>query len=131
MTDFIGNFVVLLAMAPPQGGGQAPGIAQFFPLILMFVIFYVILIRPQQKKAREHEALLKTLKVGDKIVTNGGISAVIINVKERTVVIRSSDSKLEVLKSAVQEITDRSGSQGAESTTSDSGESKAAVTETK
>lgn len=118
---------MMLAMASPQQGGQAPGIAQFVPLILMFVVFYVILIRPQQKKAREHQELLKTLKEGDKIVTNGGISGVIIKVKDQIVVIRSADSKLEVLKSAVQEIGDRGGDAPA----NDAPENKAAVTETK
>jgi len=53
-----------------QGAG---GIASFLPLILIFIVFYFLLIRPQQKKAKEHQSFLSTLKKGDEIVTNGGI----------------------------------------------------------
>tara|TARA_Y200000002_G_scaffold194294_1_gene160551 strand:- start:850 stop:1134 length:285 start_codon:yes stop_codon:yes gene_type:complete len=49
------------------------GIGQFIPLILIFVIFYFFLIRPQQKKVKEHKAMVENLKRGDKIVTSGGI----------------------------------------------------------
>ena len=50
-----------------------PGIAQFIPLILIFVIFYFFLIRPQQRKAKEHKKMVEELKRGDKIITSGGI----------------------------------------------------------
>ena len=49
------------------------GIGQFIPLILIFVIFYFFLIRPQQKKVKEHKAMVESLKRGDKIITSGGI----------------------------------------------------------
>tara|TARA_B110000014_G_scaffold237316_1_gene203169 strand:+ start:311 stop:598 length:288 start_codon:yes stop_codon:yes gene_type:complete len=49
------------------------GIGQFIPLILIFVIFYFFLIRPQQKKAKEHKTMVENLKRGDKIITSGGI----------------------------------------------------------
>ena len=49
------------------------GIAQFIPLILIFIIFYFFLIRPQQKKVKEHKAMVENLKRGDKVVTSGGI----------------------------------------------------------
>ena len=75
----------------------------------MIVIFYFVLIRPQQKKAKEHQQLLKTVKAGDKVLTSGGILGVIITVKEKTVTLRSADTKLEVTKSAIAEITERSG----------------------
>jgi preprotein translocase subunit YajC len=107
----------LLAMAPPpsQPGQQAPpGWVQFVPLVLLFVIFYFILIRPQQKKAREHANLLKSLKKGDKVVTSGGIVGIVTGVSEKIVSIRSGDTKVEVLKNAVTEITE-SASAGAES----------------
>ena len=51
-----------------------PGIGQFIPLILIFVIFYFFLIRPQQKKVKEHKAMVESLKRGDKVVTSGGIT---------------------------------------------------------
>jgi len=81
-------------------------------MVFMFVIIYVIMIRPQQKKAKQHAELLKTLKPGDKVVTSGGILGVIVSVKEKSVSLRSSDTKLEVLKSAVSEVTERSSSAG-------------------
>ena len=81
-------------------------------MIIMFVIIYIIMIRPQQKKAKEHVNLLKTLKPGDKVVTSGGVLGVIVSVKEKSVSLRSADTKLEVLKSAVSEITERSSAAG-------------------
>lgn len=78
----------------------------------MIVIFYFVLIRPQQKKAKEHQQLLKTVKPGDKVVTSGGILGVVITVKEKTVTLRSADTKLEITKSAIAEITERSGDAG-------------------
>ena len=56
---------------------QNSGIGQFIPLILIFVIFYFFLIRPQQKKVKEHKAMVENLKKGDKIVTSGGITGTI------------------------------------------------------
>ena len=53
------------------------GIGQFIPLILIFVIFYFFLIRPQQKKVKEHKAMVENLKKGDKVVTSGGITGTI------------------------------------------------------
>ena len=59
---------------------QNSGIGQFIPLILIFVIFYFFLIRPQQKKVKEHKAMVENLKKGDKIVTSGGITGTISRV---------------------------------------------------
>ena len=56
---------------------QNSGIGQFIPLILIFVIFYFFLIRPQQKKVKEHKAMVEGLKKGDKVVTSGGITGTI------------------------------------------------------
>ena len=53
------------------------GIGQFIPLILIFVIFYFFLIRPQQKKVKEHKAMVENLKRGDKVVTSGGIVGIV------------------------------------------------------
>ena len=59
---------------------ESSGIGQFIPLILIFVIFYFFLIRPQQKKVKEHKAMVEGLKNGDKIVTSGGITGTITRV---------------------------------------------------
>ena len=59
---------------------ESSGIGQFIPLILIFVIFYFFLIRPQQKKVKEHKAMVESLKKGDKVVTSGGITGIISRV---------------------------------------------------
>ncbi|HWF19770.1 MAG TPA: preprotein translocase subunit YajC [Verrucomicrobiae bacterium] len=100
---------IFLAQQAAASGNSAPTVLQFVPFILMFVVLYFIMIRPQSKKAKQVAAMLKTMKPGDKIVTNSGIVGTVVSVKDRTVSIRSADTKLEVLKSAVTEITERSG----------------------
>jgi len=105
----IGNVILAQANAAQPTPNPAPMWTNLVPLLLMVVVFYFILIRPQQKKAKDHATLLKTLRSGDKIVTTGGVLGVVVTVKEKTVSIRSADTKLEVLKSAVAEITERSG----------------------
>ena len=102
----------LLAMGPPPGqqpGTSAPWYVTMFPIFLMVFVFYFVFIRPQQRKAKEHDSLMKTLRSGDKIVTSSGIVGIVVSVKERTLAIRSADTKLEILKSAVTEITERAG----------------------
>jgi len=100
-----------LALGPqPQPGQPAPPIWQsMVPLVLLVVVFYFALIRPQQKKQKDHVTLLKTVKAGDKIVTSGGILAVVVTVKDKTLTVRSADAKFEITKSAIAEITERSG----------------------
>ena len=100
-----------LALAPPAQPGQAaqPAWVNMVPLALLVVVFYFALIRPQQKKAKDHAALLKAVRAGDKIVTSSGIVAVVVTVKEKTLTIRSADAKFEITKSAIAEIIERSG----------------------
>ncbi len=70
---------IAYAMGPTPGGGGAPGgMSVFIPLILMFAVFYFLLIRPQQKKTRQHQDMLKSLKVGDRVVTTGGLYGTIV-----------------------------------------------------
>lgn len=106
----------LLGMGQPPGGQQstAPWWANLMPLVLMVFVFYFVFIRPQQKKAKEQETLLKGIKPGDKIVTSSGILGVVLSVKEKSVSIRSADTKLEILKSSVSQLTERAG-EGSES----------------
>ena len=105
------------AFAQPPPPGTAPNpTAQLVQMLGTFailgVIFYFLMIRPQQAKAKEHASLLKALKPGDKILTTGGILGVVITVKEKTVSIRSADAKFEIVKSAVSEITEKSSGSG-------------------
>lgn len=112
------NAITLLAMGPQpqQPGQQQPSsIPMLVTMGLLFVIFYMVLIRPQQKKAKQQSEMLKTLKSGDKVITNSGIIATIITVKEDSVSIRSADAKLEVTKGAIAEIRERSSSEASAS----------------
>lgn len=98
----------MIAMAAPQAqnGAQPNQFLAFLPIIVMFVIFYFLLIRPQQKRQQQHDLLLKELKKGDKVVTNGGILGTVIGVKEKEVVLKVGDDgvKLEFLRSSVSQI---------------------------
>ena len=78
-----------------------PGIGQFIPLILIFVIFYFFLIRPQQKKVKEHKQMVENLKRGDRVVTSGGIVGTIERIidNEKVEVLISDDVKVEVIRS--------------------------------
>ena len=77
------------------------GIGQFIPLILIFVIFYFFLIRPQQKKVKEHKLIVENLKRGDKVITSGGIVGSIERVmdNDKVEVTISENVKVEVIKS--------------------------------
>jgi len=83
--------------------------SSLLPIVLIFVVFYFMLIRPQQRKQKEMKQMLDNLKSGDKIVTSGGILGTVTNVKEKTVVVRIADNvKVEMLRSAIQAITQKS-----------------------
>jgi preprotein translocase subunit YajC len=75
---------VAFAMAGPPGGaqGSSQGLSSIVMLVIMFGIFYFLLIRPQQKKAKEHKALLDALKKGDAVVTAGGIHGKIVAIDD-------------------------------------------------
>ena len=77
-----------------------PSIAQFIPLILIFVIFYFFLIRPQQRKAKEHKKMVEELKRGDKVITSGGIIGTVERIidNEKIEVAIADDVKVEILK---------------------------------
>ena len=77
--------------APGGGGGGQSQLLSFLPIILIFVVFYFLLIRPQQKRAKEHRALLDNLKVGEYILTNGGIYGRITGVRENILTVEISD----------------------------------------
>ena len=79
---------------------EGSGIGQFIPLILIFVIFYFFLIRPQQKKVKEHKSMVEGLKRGDKVITSGGITGTIERVidNDKVEVEISENVKVEIVK---------------------------------
>jgi preprotein translocase subunit YajC len=103
------NPLLALGTAPQPGQPGPPPWMQMVPLALLVVVFYFALIRPQQKKAKEQAEMLKSVRAGDKIVTNGGIIATVVTVKEKSISIRSADAKFEIIKSGIAQITERSG----------------------
>ncbi|HEX6649279.1 MAG TPA: preprotein translocase subunit YajC [Pyrinomonadaceae bacterium] len=85
------------------------GFTQLLPIVLIFAVFYVLLIRPQQKRQRQLQDTIATLKIGDRVVTTGGIIGVITTVRDTSFLIRSADkSILEIARSAVAGIDDES-----------------------
>ena len=79
------------------------GIAQFIPLILIFVIFYFFLIRPQQKRVKDHKIMVEGLQRGDEVITSGGIIGVVERVLEddRIEVLINDNVKVQVIKSTI------------------------------
>jgi len=98
---------VAYAMGAPGGGAAgaagAPSMFQsLFPLIIIFGIFYFLLIRPQQKKAKEHKAVLDNLKKGDSVITSGGIYGTIFSLTPTQVVLIISENvKIKVARSYI------------------------------
>ena len=81
---------------------QAPAFMQFIPLVIMFVIFYFLLIRPQQTKQKAHEKMLSEIQKNDEIVTAGGVHATVVGVNDKTFSIRIADNvKIEIEKSSI------------------------------
>jgi len=72
------------------GGGQGGGLGAFLPLIIIFAIFYFLLIRPQQRKAKQHKQILASLKKGDRVVSSGGLHGVVTGLTEDTVTLEIS-----------------------------------------
>jgi len=89
------------------GGTQGNPLGAFVPLILMFAIFYFLLIRPQQKKAKLHKEMIGNLKIGDRIVTNGGLYGTIVRLNEMTLILEIAEKvQVEMLRNTVADKAD-------------------------
>ena len=115
MHSFINDASIMLA----QAGDGAPagwqrGLANFFPLILVFAILYFMWIRPEQKRAKAHKEMVRNARAGDKVVTSGGIHGKVTSVTEQTVKIQIADKvEIEVERAAIGRVADKaSGSEG-------------------
>ena len=85
----------------PQTPAVNP-IVNFFPLIFIFIIFYFLLIRPQKTKDKQHQKMLANLNKNDDVVTSSGIHGTIVNVKDKTVILRIDDNvKVEIEKNCI------------------------------
>lgn len=93
---------ILIAMAPQGGDGGGSLISTLIMFGAIFAIFYFMIIRPQQKRAKEREKLLSNIEKGDKIVTSGGVHATIVGIEEKTVLIEIAPNvKIKVERSAI------------------------------
>ncbi len=107
------------AMGTAPAGGQASGtdmLVQFVPLILMLAIFWFLLIRPQQKRAKEHKSMLEALKRGDYVITSSGMIGRILEIDAETVLIECGESKLRMTRGAIGGLFNQNTNKPAEST---------------
>ena len=101
---------MLISPALAQSGGFAEGGLGLMPIILVMIIFYFLLIRPQQKRAKQHKEMLATLKRGDKIITNGGLTGTIIKAVEDSETIEveiAKDVKVNVVRTMIADVRDK------------------------
>lgn len=97
-------FALFLAQAQNAAPAANP-LASFVPIILIFIIMYFVLFRPQMRRQKEQARLVSALKTGDRVVTTSGIHGMISNVKETTVIVKVADNvKLEMDKTAVTNV---------------------------
>ncbi len=98
---------LFLAAAPPaapSNAGPNP-LSSFIPIILIFIIMYFVLLRPQMRRQKEQQKMVSALKTGDRVVTSAGIHGIITNVKDTTVTVKVADNvKLEMEKSAISAV---------------------------
>jgi preprotein translocase subunit YajC len=98
--------ILFLAQQQPAAQGGASLVTTLLPFAFMAVIFYFLLIRPQQKRQKDHQQLLSNLKTGDKVITTSGIHGLIANVKDTTFVVKIADNvKIEVDKNAIASVS--------------------------
>ncbi|MDR3175389.1 MAG: preprotein translocase subunit YajC [Desulfovibrio sp.] len=96
---------IAYAMGPsPSGGGGGDAFTSFVPLILMFAVFYFLLIRPQQKRAKELKNMLASLKPGDEVLTSGGIYGRILETAENHVILDTGEVELKISRAAVTSV---------------------------
>jgi len=99
MESLLNFFISPAYAADPQ---QPDPLMSFLPLILIFVVFYFILIRPQQKKVKEHKQMTESLKKGDEIVTNGGVLGKITEIGDNFVTVKVADAvEIKVQRQAI------------------------------
>lgn len=96
------NLLFIKLMTSPSGQGGSGGWEQLIPLVLIFVVFYFFMIRPQTKKAKEQKKYRESLNKGDKVVTIGGIHGKIVDIDENTLILEMIDkTRIKVEKSAI------------------------------
>ena len=81
---------------------QGSAMINFLPIVLIFVVFYFLIMRPQQKQEKDRQLMLKNLNKNDEVVTSSGIHGTIVNLKDKTIIVRVDDNvKLEIEKNSI------------------------------
>ena len=106
--DFIFTLAQAAPAASPAGGNGGSPLTTFVMLPCIIVIFYYLLIRPQNQKQKQLQAIVASIKTGDKVVTSGGMHGLVANVKDNTVLLKVADNvKIEVDKTAITVVSKR------------------------
>ena len=106
------NIAYAMGQGGAAAGAGAGGFTSLIPIILMFVIFYFLLIRPQQKKAKEHREMIGHLKKGDRIVTSGGLHGRVTAVSDATLTVEIADKvRVKIARGNVSQVQSSSPSQ--------------------
>jgi len=97
----------LAFLAVDPAGGAGSGFSMLLPILLFIPVFYLLLIRPQQKRQKQWQHMLEKIKAGDRVTTAGGVRGIILSIKDDAVIIRVAPDnlKLEVAKSAIASVT--------------------------
>lgn len=102
-----------LGGGPSDGGQQANPIASLLPFALMFLVLYLLILRPQMKKQRNQQRMIDELEKNDEIVTSGGIHGTILNIKDDILVVKIADNvKIEVSRAAVSRVKNKEDDKG-------------------
>ena len=107
---FISEALAQTTTAAGATGGGMEGLLQFAPLVLIFVVFYFLMIRPQQKRQKDHQAMVRAAKRGDRIVTSGGLLGVITKASDTDNDVEveiAQGVKVRVLRTAISDIVNR------------------------
>ena len=102
-----------LGGAPAEGGQQPNPIASFLPFVLMFLVLYLLILRPQMRKQKNQQRMIDELEKNDEIVTSGGIHGTILNIKDDILVVKIADNvKIEVSRAAVSQVKNKEDDKG-------------------
>jgi preprotein translocase subunit YajC len=113
----LSDIAKLLTGAPAPGASPIEGLLSFVPLIVMFVIFYFLLIRPQQKRQREIKEMIDNLKKGDRVITTGGLYGTIVGLNDSYVQLKIADQvKVKVSRNAIAGFQNEASNNGEGST---------------
>lgn len=98
------NFGLFMQAAPAGGAPAGAGMVQLLLLVGIFVVFYLVLILPENRRRKKLQKEINEMKIGDKVLLSGGIYGTVEFIGDKTIYVKSADSKIEVLKGSVVEV---------------------------